>query len=775
MDKSWILKPRTRIAYLNGVDKFLDFAFAKLAEGKEILCPCVNCVNGSWLERKEVREHLICKGINEKYTEWNMHGEESFDEDIDVDNNHNIHDDMHDDKHDDMHEMLNDVFNDGMDDGNGFSSGPDENAQKFYNLLKKAEEELYPGSLMWTISDFPAYAMLSGWSAKGKLACPCCNYDTCYQYLRHSKKMCYMGHRRLLEPSHKWRHDRTSFDGSIELRQAPQPLSGSVALEHIKNQRKNPNEKGPWKKKSIFFELLYWEHNSLRHNLDVMHIEKNITDNILGTLLDIPGKSKDHAKAMFDLKDMGIRRNLQPQESYDSRRTIIPKAYQEDVVIYCGLYNRDPTQTCEAPLWEGQIREAFGPKQTIPRMLGRVFTVGIIALTGRVVGAKCYTVGVRWEPPLESLRPELSATPWESPLKSWRPVGLGDCVVWACRDDKPIRALGRVSTVGNRTLTGRVVGAKCYTVGVRWEPPLESRRPRSNPTCEVPFGKGKSVRRFGPKRTIFCRLGRISTVGIRAFTGCVAGAKCYTVGVRWEPPLKSRRPVGPGDCVVWACRDDKPIRGLGRISTVNIRALTGRVVVAKCYTVGVRWDPPLESRCPRFNPNLWGAFWEGRIREAFGSKRIIPRRLGRNSTVSIRALTGRVVGAKCYTVGVRWEPPLESRRPVGPGQIREAFGSKRTIPRRLGRISTVSIRSLTGRVVGAKCYSVGVRWEATSRIPGAWLVLMIVGLVGDDKRIRRVDCDAPRSQIKRMLLSIVVYIIEIQPKLVRHLLGRANP
>ena len=27
---------------------------------------------------------------------------------------------------------------------------------------------------MWTINDFPAYGMLSGWSTHGKLACPYC-------------------------------------------------------------------------------------------------------------------------------------------------------------------------------------------------------------------------------------------------------------------------------------------------------------------------------------------------------------------------------------------------------------------------------------------------------------------------------------------------------------------------------------------------------------------------------------------------------------------------
>jgi hypothetical protein len=29
-------------------------------------------------------------------------------------------------------------------------------------------------ALMWTINDFSAYRMLSGWSTHGKLACPYC-------------------------------------------------------------------------------------------------------------------------------------------------------------------------------------------------------------------------------------------------------------------------------------------------------------------------------------------------------------------------------------------------------------------------------------------------------------------------------------------------------------------------------------------------------------------------------------------------------------------------
>ena len=38
--------------------------------------------------------------------------------------------------------------------------------------------------LLWIIKDFPAYAMLSGWSTKGKFACPSCHKDTNYLWLK---------------------------------------------------------------------------------------------------------------------------------------------------------------------------------------------------------------------------------------------------------------------------------------------------------------------------------------------------------------------------------------------------------------------------------------------------------------------------------------------------------------------------------------------------------------------------------------------------------------
>ncbi|XP_070038303.1 uncharacterized protein [Nicotiana tomentosiformis] len=57
-----------------------------------------------------------------------------------------------------------------------------------------------------------------------------------------------------------------------------------------------------------------------------MHIEKNIVDNVIGALLHIPGKTKDHANARYDLKEMGIRKNLQPKDTNDGKRTKFAKA-----------------------------------------------------------------------------------------------------------------------------------------------------------------------------------------------------------------------------------------------------------------------------------------------------------------------------------------------------------------------------------------------------------------------------------------------------------------
>ncbi|KAL5555316.1 hypothetical protein UlMin_037552 [Ulmus minor] len=70
------------------------------------------------------------------------------------------------------------------------------------------------------------------------------------------------------------------------------------------------------------YELPYWAEIELKHNLDVMHIEKNICDSLLGTLMGDPHKSKDTDNARRDLQNLGIRSKLHLYE--DDNRLMKP-------------------------------------------------------------------------------------------------------------------------------------------------------------------------------------------------------------------------------------------------------------------------------------------------------------------------------------------------------------------------------------------------------------------------------------------------------------------
>ncbi|XP_062164999.1 uncharacterized protein LOC133871588 [Alnus glutinosa] len=125
-------------------------------------------------------------------------------------------------------------------------------------------------ALMWTISDFPAYADLSGWSTRDELACPCCMHSTGSTWLTYGRKYFYMGHRQWLPANHKWRQMARTFDGKQELGVAPVIPDGGEILRQLQEfdivhedigrdkrqkivkQGHGANENVVWKKKSIF-------------------------------------------------------------------------------------------------------------------------------------------------------------------------------------------------------------------------------------------------------------------------------------------------------------------------------------------------------------------------------------------------------------------------------------------------------------------------------------------------------------------------------------------
>ncbi|CAL9006534.1 unnamed protein product, partial [Prunus brigantina] len=139
-------------------------------------------------------------------------------------------------------------------------------------------------AVMWTVNDFPAYAMVSGWSTKGYMACPVCKENLTSGW--HAGKVCYLGHRRWLSWDHEWWEKDKEFDGNIEHRLRPREWSGDEILEQLNRldfspfgktvTRTRPATHLNWTHKSMFFELPYWSKLKLRHNLDVMHVEKNV-------------------------------------------------------------------------------------------------------------------------------------------------------------------------------------------------------------------------------------------------------------------------------------------------------------------------------------------------------------------------------------------------------------------------------------------------------------------------------------------------------------------
>ena len=65
-----------------------------------------------------------------------------------------------------------------------------------------------------------------------------------------------------------------------------------------------------WNKKLILFELEYWEKLGVLHSIDNMHVNKNICESFIGTLLQMKGKRKDNESAQADLEEIGLRPEL---------------------------------------------------------------------------------------------------------------------------------------------------------------------------------------------------------------------------------------------------------------------------------------------------------------------------------------------------------------------------------------------------------------------------------------------------------------------------------
>ena len=128
-----------------------------------------------------------------------------------------------------------------------------------------------------------------------------------------------------MPPNHSYRKNiKDFFVGRIEKDVAPLCLFGEELHDVVSEYGaivfglQSGKQKFPcfgltyiWVKQSIFLELSYWKTNLLHHNLDVMHIEKNVFENIFNTIMDVKGKTKDNIKARLDVTLFFNRKNME--------------------------------------------------------------------------------------------------------------------------------------------------------------------------------------------------------------------------------------------------------------------------------------------------------------------------------------------------------------------------------------------------------------------------------------------------------------------------------
>ncbi|XP_021757477.1 uncharacterized protein LOC110722515 [Chenopodium quinoa] len=192
-------------------------------------------------------------------------------------------------------------------------------------------------AILWTISNFPTYGMISGWATAGKKACPYCLDKLKAFWLEHDGKMSWFDcHRQFLPPEHPFRNNKIAFcKNKVEKRTPPHIMSGDELWQQVQHFAKATDgpealaslkkKKLGWFKQSVLWELPYWKTLRLRHNLDVMHIEKNFFDQLIHTVMDLKKHTSDTIASRNDIAIYCKRPQLHVTEDARGKDTL-PKA-----------------------------------------------------------------------------------------------------------------------------------------------------------------------------------------------------------------------------------------------------------------------------------------------------------------------------------------------------------------------------------------------------------------------------------------------------------------
>lgn len=174
---------------------------------------------------------------------------------------------------------------------------------------------------VYSMHDFSAYGIFCSWCVHGKFSCLVCKEGLRFIWLQKGGKYSsFDKHWQFLPLDHAFRQYIKNFmKGVIVIDLAPTMMIGAMVRQQI------DGEQHMWTHKLGLTRLPYFD-DLLSHNIDVMHIEKNVTETLWATIWDIPDMLKDNIKARVDLAMLCDRPNqeMKPPSSGNTWRG--PKA-----------------------------------------------------------------------------------------------------------------------------------------------------------------------------------------------------------------------------------------------------------------------------------------------------------------------------------------------------------------------------------------------------------------------------------------------------------------
>lgn len=196
----------------------------------------------------------------------------------------------------------------------------------------RKDDFVLKAALLWTISDYAAYGMLSCWSTHEHFSCPYCLESTSSHWLDKGKKWSWFDcHRKFLPIDHPFRQNKSAFIRDADCKEIGIERRTGLELYHrvaevgttMPGKYRRPlagfGVKHNWVQQSIFWRLPYWYTHLVRHNLDVIHVEKNVFDNVFYTVLDDSGRTKDNLNARVYIKRLNKRRALYPTKDRNGK------------------------------------------------------------------------------------------------------------------------------------------------------------------------------------------------------------------------------------------------------------------------------------------------------------------------------------------------------------------------------------------------------------------------------------------------------------------------